>query len=176
MATRAEQRTARAQRDADRFNKKYPVGTEVRYWTGLREGEGKVSKTRARAAVMSDHASVWIEGVAGSVSLSHVEPVQKVRMTMSSESIAVVAVTAEDVKGYRRVKVRRTRRNGNNASIVFKEIRFAVGDFTTWPSGWAPELRGAARQRALQMIEKHPAGYEPPAQHPTDVLSEAIGD
>lgn len=56
------------------WNAAHPVGTIVRYWTGLREGaptgEGP---TRAAAAVLSGHASVWIVGCCGSVNLSHVE-------------------------------------------------------------------------------------------------------
>ncbi|UJR81440.1 hypothetical protein [Sandaracinus amylolyticus] len=56
----------------------HPVGTRVRFWTGLREGPGRVSTTRAPAACMSDHASVWITGVAGSVALSHVEVIDEV--------------------------------------------------------------------------------------------------
>ena len=64
------------QRIADRWNANHPVGTPVRYWTMVREGAGKVSKTRSLAEVLSGHtAVVWIEGVSGCVDLSHVDPV-----------------------------------------------------------------------------------------------------
>lgn len=59
--------------DVATFNARHPVGTPVRYWRGLRAGAGAVSRTRSAATLMSDHASVWIEGVSGSIALSHVE-------------------------------------------------------------------------------------------------------
>ncbi len=59
-----------------RWNAAHPVGTPVRYWTGLREGPGVESRTRAAAVKMSDHASVWVEGLAGSINLSHVEVIR----------------------------------------------------------------------------------------------------
>ena len=62
--------------EAAAFNQRAPVGTRVRYWLGVRQGppsgEGTV---RHPAVVMSDHASVWITGCVGSMSLSHVEVV-----------------------------------------------------------------------------------------------------
>lgn len=76
MADRQTARVKRAQREVDAFNERHPVGTPVRYWLGLREGPGSTSRTRSEAALMSDHASVWIEGVAGSVALSHVEVIE----------------------------------------------------------------------------------------------------
>lgn len=57
------------------FNKSFPVGTHVRYWTFDRHGLGKVSTTRSVASVLSGHtAVVWVEGEAGCIALSHVEP------------------------------------------------------------------------------------------------------
>lgn len=76
MADRSTARARRAQREVDAFNARHPVGTPVRYWLGVREGPGSTSRTRSQAALMSDHASVWIEGVAGSVALSHVEVIE----------------------------------------------------------------------------------------------------
>lgn len=73
MTRSTKARAAKAQREVERFNAQHPIGTPVRYWRGLREGEGTVSRTRSAAALMSDHASVWIEGVSGSIALSHVE-------------------------------------------------------------------------------------------------------
>ena len=65
----------RIEREVNTFNEKYPVGTPVRYWPGLREGEGKLSKTRSQAQRMCDHSVVWVEGHASCISLSHVEPI-----------------------------------------------------------------------------------------------------
>jgi hypothetical protein len=62
--------------EAAAFNARAPGGTRERYWRGVRQGppsgEGTV---RHPAVVMSDHASVWITGCVGSMSLSHVEVV-----------------------------------------------------------------------------------------------------
>jgi hypothetical protein len=64
---------------AHKWNQRFPVGTPVRYWTGLREGLGKVSKTRSAAEVLGGHtAVVWIENQVGCVALSHVEPLPAV--------------------------------------------------------------------------------------------------
>jgi hypothetical protein len=51
------------------------VGTRCRYWKGAREGEGQVAATRSEATMLGGHSAViFLEGVAGCVSLSHVEP------------------------------------------------------------------------------------------------------
>jgi hypothetical protein len=59
---------------AAKWNASFPKGTRVRYWTGRREGLGKESMTRSGAEVVGTVAVVWIDGVAGCVALSHVEP------------------------------------------------------------------------------------------------------
>lgn len=58
------------------FNAEAPVGTPVLYWTGLREGQGKMSRTRSTASLMSDHAVVWVEGQAACIALTHVQIVK----------------------------------------------------------------------------------------------------
>lgn len=56
------------------FNKKCQLGTPVRYWTGVREGEGKKGKTKTEAVVLEGHtAVVWVTGHSACISLSHVE-------------------------------------------------------------------------------------------------------
>jgi len=57
-----------------KWNERFPVGTKVRYWTGVREGSGTVSVTRSEAQLLCNTAVIWIEGVSGCVALSHVEP------------------------------------------------------------------------------------------------------
>ncbi|MEU4331461.1 hypothetical protein [Nonomuraea dietziae] len=58
------------------WNTRVPVGTPVRYWTGYREGEGRISRTRSTARLLGGHTSVvWLDDVAGCISLTHVEPV-----------------------------------------------------------------------------------------------------
>lgn len=72
--TRTEKKAAKVQMEVDAFNAAHPVGTRVRYWTGLREGDGKVSTTRSEAESAGEHtAVVWIDGVRGFVALSHVK-------------------------------------------------------------------------------------------------------
>lgn len=43
---------AKAQREADEWNDQHLIGTTVRYWTGIREGEGRLSKTRSSWAAL----------------------------------------------------------------------------------------------------------------------------
>lgn len=63
----------RQQVEANGFNERFPIGTPVRYWTGVREGEGKVSKTRTEAQVLGGHtAVVWVEDEASCIALTHV--------------------------------------------------------------------------------------------------------
>ena len=73
--TAESQRQKRAEREVREWNTSHPIGTRVRYWTMEREGEGKLSKTRSEAWVICGHASVKVNGTAGGVALSHVEPV-----------------------------------------------------------------------------------------------------
>jgi hypothetical protein len=72
---RMEKKYQRSQIDQVRlFNAAYTVGTLCRYWKGVREGEGKLARTRTEAQMLSGHtAVVWLEGVSGCISLSHVE-------------------------------------------------------------------------------------------------------
>lgn len=72
------QRSVSPSKLADLWNKRFPVGTPVRYWTGAREGMGKVGTTRTEASVLGGHSAVvWIDGHSGCVGLSHVEPMPK---------------------------------------------------------------------------------------------------
>jgi hypothetical protein len=57
----------------DHWNEQHPVGTSVRYWTGDRQGDGKVSRTRSRADLLGGHtAVVWVEGHGACIALSHI--------------------------------------------------------------------------------------------------------
>lgn len=55
------------------WNSAHPIGTPVRYWTGMREGLGEISKTVTPAKLICGTAVVWIADVQGCVALSHVE-------------------------------------------------------------------------------------------------------
>jgi hypothetical protein len=68
---------------AAKWNERFPVGTNVRYWTGERGvGPGKTGKTRSDAQLLGENsrgegghtAVVWIEGHAGCIALTHVQP------------------------------------------------------------------------------------------------------
>jgi hypothetical protein len=61
----------------EKFNARHAVGTPVRYWTGVREGDGELSATRSHAQLLSGHtAVVWVDGHPACIALSHVEPVK----------------------------------------------------------------------------------------------------
>jgi len=62
--------------DRDEFNRRAPVGTPVRFWPGAREGEGRISKTRTPAWLMSSAVVVSVEGYPGGIALSHIELLQ----------------------------------------------------------------------------------------------------
>lgn len=63
---------------AEQWNTRHPVGTEVQWWTGVREGEPTgVSSTRSRAETLGGHTPVvWVEGHPACIALTHVEPVR----------------------------------------------------------------------------------------------------
>lgn len=68
---------AQLQRQVDEFNARNPVGTRVRFWRGVRQGEPSGEGVLAHPAqVMGGAAVVWIEGCSGCVALSHVEAIQ----------------------------------------------------------------------------------------------------
>jgi hypothetical protein len=68
-------RKKKQQELCDQFNELYQVGTQVKYWKGLKEGEPTgTAPTRSRAEMLGGHtASVWLEGVRGCIGLSHIE-------------------------------------------------------------------------------------------------------
>lgn len=56
------------------FDERCPVGTPVRYWPGVREGDGILSRTRSRADLLGGHTPVaWVEGHGACIALSHVQ-------------------------------------------------------------------------------------------------------
>ena len=65
-----------ARQTVETFNAQHPVGTAVRYWRGVRAGEGVLSATRSPAALLGGHtAVVWVEGHTACLALTHVEPI-----------------------------------------------------------------------------------------------------
>lgn len=77
-AGRSENRAEIAQREADAWNARHPVGTVVRYWRGLREGEPSgEGAVRHPAQEVCGTASVWVTGCSGCVAISHVEATAK---------------------------------------------------------------------------------------------------
>lgn len=57
----------------ERFNEQHPVGTPVRYWPGIRSGEGRQSVTRTPAWLVSGKPCVSVEGYPGGIALTHIE-------------------------------------------------------------------------------------------------------
>lgn len=75
-----DQRTAIVQD----WNRRNPVGTAVRFWTGTREGQGKTGLTTSVAYLLSGHTPVvLIDTASGCVALTHVEPLAKRHETQS---------------------------------------------------------------------------------------------
>lgn len=74
--TKPRRSPARLKRAVDKFNRDCPIGTDVRYWKGVKRGEPTgVAAVRAPAELFGGHTpSVWLEGVSGCVALTHVEP------------------------------------------------------------------------------------------------------
>lgn len=74
--TEANFRYREAEAAAEAWNDAHAVGTPVRYWTGLREGDGAVSVTRWPASVLGGHtAVVWVEHEGACIALTHVDPI-----------------------------------------------------------------------------------------------------
>lgn len=58
------------------WNERYPVGTPVHYWRGVRHGEPRTGTTRTAAQLLGGHTPVvWIDGTSGAIALTHVQPV-----------------------------------------------------------------------------------------------------
>lgn len=70
---RAERERLRLQAEADAWSAGHPVGTPVRYWSGLREGAGALGEVSHPAQVVSNHVSAWVTGHAACIAISHIE-------------------------------------------------------------------------------------------------------
>lgn len=65
-----------AQREADAFNARHPIGTMLRYWSWVKEGDPTgTAAIRHHATVVCEGAVIWMQGVSSCHSLSHVEAV-----------------------------------------------------------------------------------------------------
>ena len=74
MSTRPIRKSAeQMQRDCDRFNAAHAVGSEIRVWTGPREGEPTSCTIRGEASVLGGHTPVVYTTVGGCIALTHVE-------------------------------------------------------------------------------------------------------
>lgn len=61
------------QAECDAWNAAHPVGTRVRYWTGLREGRGELGEVRAPARAVCGHVVAWLDTYHSCVAVSHIE-------------------------------------------------------------------------------------------------------
>lgn len=76
MSTERAYRERAGTKVVDSWNDANPVGTPVRYWAGLREGDGVESATRSKASLLGGHTPVvWVEGRPDCIALTHVERV-----------------------------------------------------------------------------------------------------
>lgn len=66
---------AQLQWQCDRWNEKYPVGTEVEFHPVIGEADFRLRKTRTEAQILGDHtAVVFLEGESGCVALDACVP------------------------------------------------------------------------------------------------------
>ena len=79
-----------------RWNAARPVGTPVRVWTGAREGDGTLTRTRSAASVLGGHtAVVWVDGHSACIALTHVDPDHTARLP----ALAVACPTCGSAPG-----------------------------------------------------------------------------
>ena len=111
-------------RVASAFNEANPMGTPVRFWPGARVGDGRPSRTRSRAWVMpSGHAVVLVEGYAGGIALTHVDP------TPTDPELGAAAVSAPKTPA-RPTVYARDLHLAENLSPEQEEMRDAIAKLT----------------------------------------------
>lgn len=59
----------------EKFNAEYPIGTQVWFWPGVKEGTPLISKTRSAAWLIGQEPVVSVENYAGGIALTHIEVV-----------------------------------------------------------------------------------------------------
>lgn len=60
-------------RQVSDWNSKHKIGTRVRYWPGMREGEGRIGTTKTEASILGGHTAGVYLSARGFVALSHVK-------------------------------------------------------------------------------------------------------
>ncbi len=81
------------------WNAKHPIGTQVRYWTSLRQGPGRVGVTTSEAYMLSGHTPVvMIDSARSCVGLSHVDAIPD--DTQATDSTARCLCGSRDVATY----------------------------------------------------------------------------
>lgn len=59
----------------DDWNDENEIGTDVRFWSGQRKGDGALGKTTSAAFILGGHTPcVMIDTGHGAIALTHVEP------------------------------------------------------------------------------------------------------
>lgn len=72
----------RQQLDVERWNTRYPIGTPVTAYPGVRpaddpHAERLITRTRSQAQVLEGHSAVvWIDGHSSCIALTHIDPIQ----------------------------------------------------------------------------------------------------
>ena len=83
------QHVNRAEKEAALFNAKHSTGTLCRFWRGVKEGDGIISRTRCHAFALGGHtACVMFECGGGAIALTHVEPIKPVAVSNEGQSAA----------------------------------------------------------------------------------------
>lgn len=127
----------RAEINIDKWNFEHPIGTQVRYWTGLRAGEGKRSRTSTAAFTMPDGTPVAkVEGHAAVIALTHIEATAERKRTERGQADFEMVKELLDVE------------DGLSSSAV---------EFAESLSRWLDDndrLTEAQRRRAREIIEE----------------------
>jgi hypothetical protein len=61
-----------AQNMCDEFNSKHPEGTQVRFWSGVREGDGQIGTVSYGAHPIGNIPGVYVED-RGFIAMTHIE-------------------------------------------------------------------------------------------------------
>ena len=81
LSVKAELEALRAENALLKWNDAHLMIVPVRFWTGAKEGPGRMGKTYSKATIVGGSAVVYIRDESGKnvgcVCLTHVEPIQE---------------------------------------------------------------------------------------------------
>lgn len=75
-------------RDAERLTAQMPVGTPVRYWTGLRGGFAQTGRIRNAFTVICASVVGWVDTHPAGIAATHIEPMEEATAARRARHIA----------------------------------------------------------------------------------------